>query len=102
MSSARLPAAIARLAAVGRAEAARVHALRGELAAAEVRLFEAEHAMHLEALRLRRASRPRVVMPADAGPVGPLVSYREPPSPVGKRAPVGPSPWPSVLRRELV
>lgn len=46
--------------------------------------------MALESIRLRRASRPRVVMPVDAGPVGALQVYREPSSPVGKRAPAAP------------
>lgn len=88
MTRARLPLAIERLALAGRAQVARVHDLRAKLAVAERGAFEAAHAMQLEALRLRRASRPRVTMPADVGPVGPLVSYQEPALPLGRMAPV--------------
>lgn len=97
----RLPTAIGRLAAAGQAQVERVHALRGELAEAERNAFEASHRMTLEAMRLRRAARPRVVMPVDAGPVGELVQYREPGSPVGRMASSAPVAW-GKLRGVLV
>ena len=89
----RLDSARERLASAGAATVERAHDLRAELAVTERRAFEAAHAMTLEAIRLRRASRPRVSMPVDAGPVGPLVAYREPDVPVGKVASPAPLAW---------
>lgn len=82
-----------RLASAGTATVERAHDLRAELAVTERRAFEASHAMTLEAIRLRRASRPRVSMPVDAGPVGPLVAYREPDPPAGRMGPAAPLAW---------
>lgn len=89
----RLEQARHRLATAGQAAVERAHDLRHELAVTERHAFEASHAMQLEALRLRRASRPRVSMPVDAGPVGPLVTYREHDAPVGKVADAAPIAW---------